>query len=213
MLLCHLGLFMQATKNNYHHGDLRSALLDAALAVINESGSSQLTIREVARRAGVSHTAPYRHFADKDELIVAVVEQGFELLQQPMQTEKHAAAKAPNSQFAASGTAYIDFALQHPAYYRVMYSGDLLTSSGQESLQHTSSNTFAQMVDDIKTCQQLNIVKPGDAALQALAILSTVHGFVTMVNDNRVNALLGQNPDINAVRDMIMASIFEGLGA
>ena len=69
------------------------------------------------------------------------------------------------------------------------------------------------MVDDIKTCQQLNIVKPGDAALQALAILSTVHGFVTMVNDKRVNALLGQNPDINAVRDMIMASIFEGLGA
>jgi AcrR family transcriptional regulator len=204
---------MQANKTTYHHGDLRSALLDAALTVINEAGSSQLTIREVARRAGVSHTAPYRHFADKDELIVAVVEQGFELLQQTMQTEKDAAPKDPISQFAASGTAYIDFALQHPAYYRVMYSGDLLTSDGHKSLQHTSSNTFAQMVDDITTCQQLNIVKSGNPALQALAILSTVHGFVTMVNDNRVNALLGQNPDINAVRDMIMTSIFEGLGA
>ena len=80
---------MQANKTTYHHGDLRSALLDAALTVINEAGSSQLTIREVARRAGVSHTAPYRHFADKDELIVAVVEQGFELLQQTMQALQH----------------------------------------------------------------------------------------------------------------------------
>jgi AcrR family transcriptional regulator len=202
-----------AAKPNYHHGDLRSALLEAALNVINESGPQQLTIREVARRAGVSHTAPYRHFADMDELIRAVVEQSFELMQQTLRDRKAAAPQDPLNQFAASGQAYIDFGLQYPAYYRVMYSGDLLSSTGQQSLQHTSSDTFSEMVRDMETCQKLNILRPGDPAKQALAIISTVHGFVTLVNDNRVDALLGEDFDVEEARDSVMAAIFEGLGA
>ncbi len=203
---------MAASKANYHHGDLRTALLDAALAIIAETGPQGLTIREVARRAGVSHTAPYRHFTDKDELIVAVVEQGFTLMQQTMLDKKAAADQDPISQFAASGIAYIDFALEHPAYYRVMYSGDLLSSVGQLSLQHTSANTFKDMISDMETCQQLNILRPGDPAKQALAIISIMHGFVTLVNDNRVGALLGDDYQLDDIRDVIMKSIFEGLG-
>lgn len=204
---------MTPAKSSYHHGDLRTALLDAALAIINELGPQQLTIREVARRAGVSHTAPYRHFADKDELIVAVVEQGFELMRQTMADKKAAAPQDPINQFAASGMAYIDFALQYPAYYRVMYSGDLLSRTGQQTLQHTSSATFAELIEDMKTCQQLNILRPGDPAQQALAILSTVHGFVTLVNDNRVGALLGEDYQLEEIRDTVMAAILQGIGA
>jgi AcrR family transcriptional regulator len=200
-------------KSSYHHGDLRSALLAAALDIIAELGPQQLTIREVARRAGVSHTAPYRHFADKDQLILAVVEQGFELMRQTIAKKKAAAPQDEINQFAASGQAYIDFALQHPAHYRIMYSGNLLSSTGQQSLQHTSSDTFKEMVSDMKTCQELNILRPGDPAQQALAILSTVHGFVTLVNDNRVNALLGDDFQVDTARDAVMMAIFAGLGA
>ena len=125
---------MPTAKPSYHHGDLRSALLDAAVDIITELGPQQLTIREVARRVGVSHTAPYRHFADKDQLILAVVEQGFELMSQTMAEKKAAAPQDEINQFAASGQAYIDFALQHPAHYRIMYSGNLLSSTGQQSL-------------------------------------------------------------------------------
>ncbi len=203
---------MPTAKTKYHHGDLRTALLDAALEIITEDGAKALTIREVARRAGVSHTAPYRHFADKDELIVAVVEQGFGLMQETIDRSKADANQDPISQFAASGTAYIEFALKHPAYYRVMYSGDLLSSTGQQSLQHTSSATFKDMIEDMKICQELNILRPGDPAKQALAIISMVHGFVTLVNDNRVDALLGEVYELDDIRDTIMRAIFEGLG-
>ena len=204
---------MPTQRANYHHGDLRSALLEAALHIINDQGPRQLTIREVARKAGVSHTAPYRHFANKDDLIVAVVKQGFELMRQTMQAEKAAAEQDPVSQFAASGMAYVEFALQHSAYYRIMHSGDLLSSTGQHSLQHTGTETFAEMVADIKTCQGLGIVRPGDPTLQALTILSTIHGFVTLVIDNRVNALLGDTYQIAQIRDAILTAIFEGLGS
>lgn len=203
---------MKAEKSSYHHGDLRAALLSTALEIIAEQGPQGLTIREVARRVGVSHTAPYRHFADKDEMLVAVVEQGFSLMRDTMQAGKAAAATDPISQFAAAGSAYIEFALQHPAYYRIMYSGNLLFNAGQEALQHTSADTFRELVEDVRTCQQLNLIRPGDPAQQALAILATVHGFVTLVNDGRVEALLGEEYSVDEMRDTVMAAIFQGVG-
>jgi AcrR family transcriptional regulator len=203
---------MPAAKEKYHHGDLRTALLDAALAVISEIGPQGLTIREVARRAGVSHAAPYRHFTDRDELILSVVEQGFELMQQTMDTQKAAALDDPLSQFAASGLAYVNFALQHPAYYRVMFSGNLLSSTGNISLQHTSREALQEMVTNIRDCQGLGIVRKGDPTIQALTILSTIHGFVSLVNDNRIGHLIDQPSSLDGIRDAVLTMIFEGLG-
>lgn len=200
-----------AAKEKYHHGDLRAALLEAALAVISEIGPQGLSIREVARRAGVSHAAPYRHFADRDELILAVVEQGFDLMQQTMQAEKAAAPADPLNQFAASGLAYVNFALTHPAYYRVMFSGDLLSSTGHLSLQHTSREALQEMVANIAQCQQLGVVRTGDPVTQALTILSTIHGFVSLVNDNRIGHIVDKPYSLESIRDAVLTSIFEGL--
>ena len=203
---------MTALKQAYHHGDLRAALLEAALAIIEDTGPRGLTIREVARRAGVSHAAPYRHFTDKDELILAVVEQGFDLMHDTMMAAKAAAGPDPMDQFAASGMAYLDFAMRYPAYYRVMFSGDLLNSTGHESLQHTSSAAFSQLLEDLKMCQELGVLREGDPMLQAVAILSSVHGFATLANDNRIGYLVGEKYSIEQVRDFVMTAIFEGLG-
>ena len=202
---------MSAAKEKYHHGDLRTALLDSALAVISEIGPQGLTIREVARRAGVSHAAPYRHFCDRDELILAVVEQGFEKMQHTMQAEKAVAPDDPISQFAASGLAYVAFALEHPAYYRVMFSGDLLSTTGHLTLQHTSREALQDMVSNIAQCQQLGVVREGNPVMQALTILSTIHGFVSLVNDNRIGHLIDKPYSLENIRDEVLKMIFEGL--
>ncbi len=208
-----VGVVMATAKLAYHHGDLRTALIDAALEVIEELGPQGLTIREVARRAGVSHAAPYRHYADKDELILAVVEKGFELLHEAMQQARQEAGDDPIAQFAASGQSYFTFALSYPTYYRVMFSGDLLNSNGQEALQHTSTASFSQMKEDLVTCQKLGIVREGDPLLHAISIVSTVHGFVSLVNDNRIGQVVGDRYSAQEVQDFVMTAIFEGLGA
>ncbi len=200
----------KAGRKGYHHGDLRSALIDAALETIEELPPKRLTIREVAHRAGVSHAAPYRHFKDKNELIITVVERGFELLAETM--EQEAAGEDALERFAASGRAYFEFGLKYPAYYRVMFSGDLLNPDGGESLQHTSSAAFEQMKDTLSNCQELGIIPKGDPVLQAVWIVSTVHGFISLVNDNRIGHLAGDRYTAEEVQSYMMSAIYAGLG-
>ena len=203
---------MAEAKSNYHHGNLRSALLDAAASIISDTGPQGLTIREVASRAGVSHGAPYRHFSGKDDILLAVVEQGFALLEQTMAERKAAADDDPISQFAASGMAYVDFALQQSAYYRVMFSGNLLSAGGELSLEHTSRETLQEMVRNIEECQALGIVRQGNPEVLALTIWSTVHGFVSLANDGRLDHLLQDDANADSLRDEVLGAIFQGLG-
>jgi AcrR family transcriptional regulator len=104
-----------ADPKPYHHGDLRRALLEAAMVIIERDGPSALTLRAVAREAGVSPAAPYHHFKDKGELLYAVAKEGFHRLKQAM-----ANASGPLSTHAM-GVAYVEFAQANPALYRVMY--------------------------------------------------------------------------------------------
>lgn len=200
-----------ARPRRYHHGDLRAALLEAALAIINEVGPSALSIREVARRAGVSHAAPYRHFRSRDALIEGVVEQGFALLQQAMLRRIADAPADPLEQFAASGTAYVEFALEYPSHYRVIFGGNLLS---REASQHRASDAvLAAMIESLHQCQALGIVREGDPAHQALAIWSLIHGFVSLLIDHRIDHLLGHGQSLEATRNAVLVLIFQGIGA
>ncbi len=103
----------------YHHGDLRAACLRAAHDLLEEDGSAALSLRAVARRAGVSATAPYRHFADRDALLSAVAAQGYRALAAQL-TATHPAPRDPES-LAAVAAAYVRFAVDRPALFRVMF--------------------------------------------------------------------------------------------
>jgi AcrR family transcriptional regulator len=102
-----------STSRSYHHGDLRAALLAAAGEMLEKQGLASLSLREVARRAGVSHNAPYRHFPDRDSLLAALAAQGFEQF-------GDALARRPRREM---GEAYVEFALEHPQRFRLMFSG------------------------------------------------------------------------------------------
>src|SRR5271154_4825053 len=99
-----------AESQPYHHGNLRQTLLDAAVALIGEVGPRAFTLREVARRAGGSHNAPYRHFSSKDELLVAVASEGFDRLTETMR-QHLAAGQSPAERLALAGCGYVAFAL------------------------------------------------------------------------------------------------------
>jgi AcrR family transcriptional regulator len=111
---------MSTSSARYHHGDLRAACLRAAMELLEEDGATALSLRAVARRAGVSPGAPYRHYADRDALISAVAAVGYRELAAHL-AAAHPAPSTPDD-LAAVAVAYVDFALARPALFRVMFS-------------------------------------------------------------------------------------------
>ena len=170
----------------YHHGDLRRALLDASLSILEQEGPQALALREVARRAGVSHTAPYRHFADKDELLAAVAEEGFVTLQQRM----GAAASSATSSIQAlerAGVAYVRLALEHPGHCAVMFSraaNDLHKAADASPQVQTAHNAglaaFDGLVRLIVAAQVDGYIRAGDPEELANIAWSTVHGIAAL---------------------------------
>lgn len=169
-----------ARKNSYHHGDLRKALVDAAAALAAEQGSDAVSLRDVARRAGVSHAAPYHHFNSKAELLHAVALEGFRL----MDVEMHAAMVrhhkgSPYDRLAALGQAYIRFAARHPHYFKAMYRGVMPNKKFPDPDDHGHKN-FNGLVRAVQDCLG-ETGKPGrktmDKVLTAWAI---VHGMATL---------------------------------
>ena len=161
----------------YHHGDLRRALLDAAEKVLERDGPGGLSLRAVAREAGVSPAAPYHHFKDKEELMLAVGKAGFTKLNVVLAA---AATDHPDlgERLSDIGLAYVEFAQDHPATYRVMYDCARRVDAMPDSEEHDKSG-FAMVKDAITEAAggQLSEV---DAHLAAIAAWCAVHGLAEM---------------------------------
>src|SRR3954447_11445159 len=128
------------TSASYHHGDLRQAVLQKAGEILEQDGFEALSLREVARRAAVSHNAPYRHFPDRDRLLLALVEEGFEML-------LDALARRPRREM---GEAYVEFALSHPQRFRLMFGGRVKWADRDRRVYEGLKQSFADLGDDAK---------------------------------------------------------------
>ncbi len=127
----------------YHHGDLRRALLDATLDLIDEHGPEGFTLRAAARLAGVSDAAPYHHFADKEALLAAVAEEGFRMLRETMQgAARSEVARTPKAVARELGVAYVLFAAEHPSHFRVMASRMVLRQTRHAALAAAAAEAF-----------------------------------------------------------------------
>ncbi len=121
----------------YHHGNLPAALIDAAIHLIEAQGLKSLTLRAVAERVGVSHTAPYRHFADKSELLAAVAYEGYERLTHRLRLARHGAPSARQA-LSRMAAGYVDFAREHPDQFRLMVTAtDERTATSAQQLSNT----------------------------------------------------------------------------
>lgn len=171
-------------RSSYHHGDLRQSLIDAAIAIIEAGDLAQLSLREVARQVGVSHNAPYRHFADKDALLSAVAEQGFQKLRLVTDQASNQRVSA-DQQLKAIGSAYVQFALNNPVYYRVMFS--LYQGRQDEGLSTAMTQAFAVLLNCIRQGQQTGVFRPGDPVSIAQVAWASVHGIAMLIIDGQLS--------------------------
>ena len=172
-----------AMKAAYHHADLRNALIDEAISVLSESGISGLTLRELARRIGVTHTAPYAHFADKRALLEGVAEVGFARLAETLARAK-ARGASPEDALITMGVAYVEFAREQPALYRLMFVAPELDVDDCE-MSPEGEHAFSVLVDAISALGPSLSAPPEDLAVTTWAL---VHGIAMLEIDGRTKA-------------------------
>ena len=157
----------------YHHGDLRAALLQVTLQLIRETGADGVTLREVTRRAGVSHTAPYRHFRDKEDLMAAIAREGFDLLAKEMRRASAAAGTAREN-LIAGGRAYVSVALRRPEHFKVMFRTDL-DAQRHPDARKSADAAFAGLLALVTAA-----FPRADALAAARMAWSQVHGIASL---------------------------------
>lgn len=186
------------TSRTYHHGDLRRTLLDASLALIEEQGLDALSLREVARRAGVTHAAPYHHFADKRAVMAAIVGEGFTLLRDEMQRARDEADERADAQLAAIGKGYVSFALRHPAHFRVMFRPELC-GPGYES--KAGQDAWQLLEDGVAATERAGLAPAGEHEALVLLSWAVAHGFAALWLDGSLAAgAAGRKPQAIAER-------------
>ncbi len=174
-----------AAKDNYHHGDLRQTIIEEALVWIDQENMVSLSLRGIARRVGVSHNAPYRHFPDKESLLVAIAETGFKQLHQTLQQESINNLDNVQKRLENIGIAYVKYAIDHQAYYRVMSSDYPRNSNQYPQLAQASNNAFNVLLDVIKAGQAAKVFNAQDAQQLARVCWSLVHGVAMLAIDNQ----------------------------
>lgn len=171
-------------RKPYHHGNLRETLLEAAIRLIAEVGPTAFTLREVARRASVSHNAPYRHFQSKEALLASVGSQGFRELNEAM---LQAAEKQASNldRLKRAGVAYVAFALRRPEHFTVMFDAPVPKGKHPDSTA-ASKESFDTLVKLVKNCQDEGQLPCGNSSEFALLAWTMVHGIAKLATTGRL---------------------------
>ncbi|MBS0243725.1 MAG: TetR/AcrR family transcriptional regulator [Proteobacteria bacterium] len=167
-------------RRGYHHGNLKEALIDAAIALISAKGPSGFTFAEAARAAGVSPAAPYRHFRDRDALMAEVAQRGFTLFAMALEKAWNGGRPDPTRALDAVGKAYLGFARTEPAYYAAMFESGL-PAYADPDLNAASERAFAVLRDAAEAViAALPIANRPPVTMMALHLWSQAHGIASL---------------------------------
>jgi AcrR family transcriptional regulator len=208
-------------KDSYHHGDLRRALLDAARQLAEERGIDGFTLREVARRAGVSHAAPYHHFADKTALVEALAIETYKRLAQAMQQACDRKGGDALDRLCAIGIAYVEFAVEHPAEFRLLtrfevcpapQATQIIGTFALAPLEEAANGAYNILIGTIHEGQKAKLVTEGEPESLALTCWASVHGLAVLILDG----LIGKKPSyahmkVNEVAGIVVETLAKGL--
>jgi AcrR family transcriptional regulator len=187
----------EKAKAPYHHGNLRKALLDAALAAIREQGISALSLRDVARRAGVSHAAPAHHFKDKAGLLTALATVGFERFAQAQRDARERGGADPIARFSWTGWAYVMFADQNREYFEIMFRPELL--NGDDVAYRAAANAAHQVL--LETMRPaITGVTEEQLLQQSTSAWALAHGLSRLWLDGNLSAFAGLTDIDSAAR-------------
>jgi AcrR family transcriptional regulator len=220
-----------ADTRPYHHGDLRRALIEAALALVTEEQDWAFSLREVARRAAVSHNAPYNHFPEKRDLLGAVAAAGFEALRDRMQAAV-AGVTDPRVALLASAKAYVKAGVENPALYRLMFGTALATTNdraldaeqlaerrtkadgGRPAEARTAGVSAKAVLDEIilrgaeSGAFAVSPQSKSELAIAALSVWSAVHGLTLLIIDE----LTGSELTVDTLVARLLRLLIDGLG-
>jgi AcrR family transcriptional regulator len=186
-------------KDTYHHGDLRRELMDGALS-----------LREVAAAAGVSHAAPYHHFADKAALVRALGYEGLRLLDERMAAAESAAGDDPAERLIEIGKAYVLFSAESPAYFLAMTAPEMREPNPAEQPEE-HGETWERLVRAVVACQAAGLMAAGDPTLLAVGLWALVHGIADMWRIGPIPDLPQAAAGLAPLADTIIRSMFAGM--
>ncbi len=174
-------------KKTYHHGDLKNALIEAGADILSKDGVSGLSLRKVALKAGVSHTAPYAHFVDKQALIAAISTEGYRRLYAAIAATVQRYQDDPARQLVEGAWAYVQFALTDTDHFKITLSGAVEKEKDYPAFVEMARQNFALLVKIVEACQAAKILKHGLADLMAVSVWSLIHGFVSLILEDQIS--------------------------
>ena len=188
----------------YHHGDLKNALIEAGIEILAGEGVGGLSLRKVAKQAGVSHAAPYAHFTDKQALIAAISTEGFKQLYLQIKAVKETYRTNPEALLIETAWAYVQFALNEPDRFKLMFSSVLEKEKDYSDYVEISQNNFRQLVEIVEICQQAEVLQRGASDLIALRLWGTVHGFTSLLLEGQISHAVLEKASLKDILIFVM---------
>jgi AcrR family transcriptional regulator len=195
----------------YHHGDLRKVLIAIATDLLVEDGVQALSLRKIAQIAGVSHNAPYMHFADKESVLVAIAEEGFRLLSLNIEAAISLSANSTREQLIAASQAYVRFALGHPGHVQVMFR--TFDQTKYPSLIENSQTSLNRLFDLVKSGQENGELNSGNTYAITKAIWAMVHGISAISIAYKTSLMTSTKSSSEDITAIFVSFLLDGLAA
>jgi AcrR family transcriptional regulator len=198
--------------SSYHHGDLRRALLDAAMGLVRERGIDGFTLREVARRAGVSHNAPYHHFRDRSALASALVVEGFEDFSAVLERAADRARGGELVRIRALGMAYVRYAFEDPERFKLLWRPELREGADQAEVEAAGERSYQPLVSALRRARERGEVSSEpELEAQALAAWSSVHGLAMLLIDGPLRVDVVGTATVERLTRGVLDTLLSGL--